>query len=127
MTTRFWCRPIVESSLVEERTSASWSHSPTLLGSLSNRRPSKSCAQPSFDQVFRWTPVPGAQSYRLQIARDEGFFDLAEEWLTGPKTSVRVNGLEPGTYFWRVTALSPTGFEGPPTGDSYFVFVQKHP
>ena len=81
----------------------------------------------SFDQMFRWTSVSGAQSYRLQIARDEGFFDLAEERLTGAKTSVRITGLEPGTYFWRVTALSPTGFEGPPAGDSYFVFVKKHP
>jgi len=80
-----------------------------------------------FDGVFRWTPVGGAQSYRLEIARDEGFFDLVEERLTGARTSVRINGLEPGTYFWRVSALSPTGFEGPPGNGSYFVFVEKRP
>jgi hypothetical protein len=90
-------------------------------------RPEQVVRASSFDLMFRWTPVVGAQSYRLEIARDEGFFDLAEERLTGAKTSVRITGLEPGTYFWRVTAMSPTGFEGPPAGDSYFVFVERHP
>ena len=94
---------------------------------LTEPQPEEVVRAPSFDQMFRWTAVSGAQSYRLQIARDEGFFDLAEERLTGAKTSVRLTGLEPGTYFWRVTAVSPTGFEGPPAGDSYFVFVKKHP
>ena len=78
-----------------------------------------------FDETFRWTPVPGAQSYRLEIARDPGFFDLAEERLTGAQTSTRISGLEPGTYFWRVSAVSPGGFEGPPAGGSYFVFVER--
>lgn len=81
----------------------------------------------SFDAVFRWTPVPGAQSYRLEISRDIGFFDLAEERLTGARTDARITGLEPGTYFWRVSALSPSGFEGPPAEGSYFVFVEKRP
>ncbi|MGH9461783.1 MAG: FecR domain-containing protein [Vicinamibacteria bacterium] len=81
----------------------------------------------SFDVVFRWTPVPGAQSYRLEISRDTGFFDLAEERLTGARTDARITGLEPGTYFWRVSALSPSGFEGPPAAGSYFVFVEKRP
>ena len=81
----------------------------------------------SFDAVFRWTPVPGAQSYRLEISRDAGFFDLAEERLTGARTDARITGLEPGTYFWRVSALSPSGFEGPPAAGSYFVFVEKRP
>jgi len=79
-----------------------------------------------FDGTFRWTPVTGAQSYRLEIARDEGFFDLVEERLTG-RTSARVGGLEPGTYLWRVSALSPNGFEGPPATGTYFVFVERQP
>ena len=79
-----------------------------------------------FDGTFRWAPVTGAQSYRLEIARDEGFFDLVEERLTG-RTSARVGGLEPGTYLWRVSALSPNGFEGPPATGTYFVFVEKRP
>ena len=81
----------------------------------------------AFDVTFRWTPVPGAQSYRLEIAHDTGFFDLAEERLTGARTAARISGLEPGTYFWRVSALSPSGFEGPPADGSYFVFVEKKP
>ena len=80
----------------------------------------------AFEETFRWTPVPGAQSYRLEIARDAGFFDLAEERLTGAR-SARISGLEPGTYFWRVSALSRSGFEGPPADGSYFVFVEKRP
>jgi hypothetical protein len=81
----------------------------------------------SFDVVFQWTPVPGAQSYRLEISRDAGFFDLVEERLTGARTDARITGLEPGTYFWRVSALSPSGFEGPPAQGSYFVYVEKRP
>lgn len=90
-------------------------------------RPEQVFRGSSFDASFQWRPVPGAQSYRLEIARDPGFFDLAEERLTGASTSARITGLGPGTYFWRVSAVSPSGFEGPPAHGSYFVFVEKRP
>jgi hypothetical protein len=80
----------------------------------------------SLDQIFHWTPVRGAESYELEIARDEEFFDIVVERQVGPEASVRVQNLEPGTYFWRASTISG-GFEGSPSPTRYFVFVQLSP
>ena len=80
----------------------------------------------SFDQTFRWSPVDGAEVYTFEIARDEQFFDLIAERRVGPEASVRIQGLEPGTYFWRVTSIV-RGFEGSPAERRYFVFVDRRP
>lgn len=81
----------------------------------------------TFDQRFSWSPVPGAVWYRLEIARDETFFDLVEEVLTGAEPSARISGLDEGTYFWRVSGIGANGFEGLPSSSSYFVFVKVRP
>jgi hypothetical protein len=80
----------------------------------------------SFDQTFRWRAVEGADVYSLEIARDDRFFDLVVERRVGAETSVRIQGLEPGTYFWRVSG-SVRGFEGSAAGSRYFVFVDRRP
>jgi hypothetical protein len=80
----------------------------------------------SFDQTFRWSPVEGAEVYAFEIARDDRFFDLVVERSVGPEASVRVQGLEPGTYFWRAAAIV-RGFEGSPAEGRYFVFVDHRP
>jgi hypothetical protein len=81
----------------------------------------------SFDQHFRWSRVEGATGYRVEIARDSNFFDIVEERRTGAEPLVRILGLEPGTYFWRATALNESGFEGFATESSYFVVVRTNP
>ena len=80
-----------------------------------------------FDVVFEWSAVPGAQAYQVDITRDDRFFQPVEERRVGPEPSLRVVGLEPGTYFWRVSAIGPGGFEGPAIEGDYFVFVQRRP
>jgi hypothetical protein len=80
-----------------------------------------------FDQHFRWSRVNGAVGYRIEIARDSSFFDVVEDRKMGSEPLVRIMGLEPGTYFWRVTALNETGFEGLATEPSYFVVVKTRP
>jgi hypothetical protein len=80
----------------------------------------------SFDQTFRWGAVEGAEVYSFEIARDDRFFDLIAERRVGPEASVRIQGLEPGTYFWRVTSIV-RGFEGSPAQRRYFVFVDRSP
>jgi hypothetical protein len=80
----------------------------------------------SFDQTFRWGAVEGAEVYTFEIARDDRFFDLVAERRVGPEASVRMQGLEPGTYFWRVTSIV-RGFESSPAGSRYFVFVDRRP
>jgi hypothetical protein len=80
----------------------------------------------TFDQAFHWQKVEGALAYSFELARDESFFDMVSERRVGPETSVRIHGLEPGTYFWRVSAIAG-GFEGSPAPARYFVFVHRQP
>ncbi len=80
-----------------------------------------------FDAVFRWTAVDSASAYRLEIARDETFFDVVVDRRVGSGASVRIQNIEPGTYFWRASTFSSNGFEGNPTAARYFVFVQPRP
>lgn len=80
----------------------------------------------AFDHRFAWSVVAGAASYRLEISRDENFFDLVEE-VTTAEASARVSGLDEGTYFWRVSAFGDTGFEGSASSSTYFVFIKVRP
>ncbi len=80
----------------------------------------------SFDQTFRWRTVSRAEVYSFEIARDDRFFDIVEERRVGSEASVRIQGLEPGTYFWRVTSIV-RGFESSPAEPRYFVFVDRRP
>ncbi len=58
---------------------------------------------------------------------DSSFLDLVEERRIGAEPSVRIMDLEPGTYFWRVMSINKDGFEGLPTGGSYFIYVRPKP
>ncbi len=80
-----------------------------------------------FDQLFRWSPVASAVSYHLVIARDDQFFDVVDEREVGREASVRIPSMEPGTYFWRVSAFGSDGFEGSFSESRYFVFVRRQP
>ncbi|MCX6565706.1 MAG: LysM peptidoglycan-binding domain-containing protein [Candidatus Aminicenantes bacterium] len=51
--------------------------------------------------------------YRFQLARDGGFLDMGEELLS-PKPEISfIKPGEPGIYYARVAAVSPSGVEGP--------------
>jgi hypothetical protein len=100
---------------------------PPAPGSLLSPQPEQVFRGESFDQLFRWSQIAEAVGYRIVVARDSSFFDVVEERQTDGEATVRILGLEPGTYFWRVTALSDQGFEGLATEPSYFVVVQTRP
>lgn len=80
-----------------------------------------------FDQTFQWAAVPDASAYVVEIARDPEFFSLALERRVGPEPMAQVLSLEPGTYFWRVSAIDANGFEGSPSESRYFVHVERAP
>jgi FecR protein len=88
--------------------------------------PQEVIREDAIDQTFRWQRVDGAEGYVFEIARDEPFFDVVVERRVGSEASVRIQNLEPGTYFWRVSAVAG-GFEGSPSPTRYFVFVQLSP
>lgn len=89
--------------------------------------PEEVLARDTFEQIFRWSPVDGAEAYVFELARDERFFEMVAERRVGPEASVRLATLESGTYFWRVSSISPSGFQGAPGPQRYFVFVQRRP
>jgi hypothetical protein len=61
---------------------------------------------------MRWKPAERARSYRVVVATDPAFRSIfADERVSG--TSLLVRNLQPGSYFWRVRAQDPEGFEGP--------------
>jgi hypothetical protein len=68
-------------------------------------------AHPVQTLYFTWLPS-GARSasYHLVIARTPGFEKRVVDRTTS-RTSERVRGLEPGSYFWKITALDASGTE----------------
>jgi hypothetical protein len=52
---------------------------------------------------FEWKPVPDAVSYRLRISTTAMFTKMVKEEPT-KGTAVDITGLEPGDYFWDVSA-----------------------
>ncbi len=65
--------------------------------------------------TLKWKAVPGAESYRVQVATDPNFKWLVE----GPtkdfvkETSIQVSDLKPGLhYFWRVYAWNTAADAG---------------
>jgi hypothetical protein len=78
---------------------------------------------------FSWATVSNASKYHLEIASDAEFKQLVEEaWLDGANAdmmSLRIDVLEPGTYFWRVSALDDKGYESPWSEARYFVYPLK--
>ncbi len=61
--------------------------------------------------LLRWRSVGGITDYQLQVSRSRTFAGASELLKTEPRksTSARLKVLRPGTYFWRVAAVSPTG------------------
>lgn len=64
--------------------------------------------------LLAWNAVPGAQGYRVQLARDAEFIDhVAEQRTTdGERTLALFGGIEPGSYFARVAAVTAEGVQG---------------
>lgn len=63
--------------------------------------------------AFAIGAMPGARSYRLQIARDSGFVDVVDE-ATSTDPAFTLTGLPNGNYFARFTAIAVSGLEGMP-------------
>ncbi|QOF80406.1 FecR domain-containing protein [Variovorax sp. 38R] len=77
------------------------------------------------DRTFRFTPVPGAQTYRLQLARDERFLlPVHEQRGPGPSFAVPAE-LASGLYQLRLTAFDAARLEGlPGDGTVYLPTVE---
>lgn len=57
---------------------------------------------------LRWSAVPGAVDYVVQIAKDGSFADRVLNDRSPLPRYVAPRALEPGTYYWRVAAVEKT-------------------
>ncbi len=73
---------------------------------------------------FAWTAVPQAVSYDLRISSNTMFTRVAkEQTVTG--LSVDITGLEPGDYFWSVTATDAQKRGSAPSEPFKFTLVTQ--
>ena len=63
------------------------------------------------DVTLRWSAVEPARQYRLQLSRTALFSGLLLDKADIRATSVRLPGLDEGTYYWRVAARDAAGIE----------------
>ena len=73
---------------------------------------------------FKWHPVDGAGKYHVVLDRSPNFRDPILE-SNVPGVSVLHRGLEPGTYFWQVTAIDRDNRKGVPSEFAKFT-VRLH-
>lgn len=91
-------------------------------------QPADGAAGLSTTPALSWSTVSGATEYHVQVARDDGFTDLAEEWPGVKGTSVTVSQALAGEsrYWWRVAAVNAAG-RGAWSAASSFVTVLTAP
>lgn len=75
---------------------------------------------------FRFSDVPGAVGYRVILAADEAFRDIAFEQAVQPAAPARIPHLEDGLYHLQVQSISASGLEGLPSA-AVPVRVRIHP
>jgi hypothetical protein len=61
--------------------------------------------------TLAWEPTPGAARYHLMIS-DRLLFTSALYDADRPETSVQLDGIQPGEYYWKVAAVSSAGIRG---------------
>jgi hypothetical protein len=78
---------------------------------------------------FAWSSVAGAVRYHLEVSADAEFRELVDEtWVDGTSAQVQsmdFSELEPGTYFWRVSALDAQSYESAWSQTSHFIYPMK--
>ncbi len=73
---------------------------------------------------FGWSNVPEAVSYNLRVSTNTMFTRVVAD-KTGSGTTADVTGLEPGDYFWRVTATDATKRQSEPSDPFKFTLAAQ--
>src|SRR5258708_18230693 len=64
--------------------------------------------QPNKTEIhLLWCERPGVSRYRLQLANDGAFADIASDRVVAGN-DYQINDLPPGRYFWRIAPLTDT-------------------
>jgi len=79
-------------------------------------KPSAGWRSPWANPVLSWGAVPGAETYTVEIFRDEEGTELVERKRGLNDLSWAPEKLPRGRLYWRVTATAPSGLDGYPAG-----------
>lgn len=71
---------------------------------------------------FSWTAVPGAATYRLEIARNADMSNVVKTVTTSAQHYTPPERLSNNTYYWRVTPLDNRGHAGAASAIATFTF-----
>lgn len=71
--------------------------------------------------VLQWSPVIGAQAYRVELARDVAFAERLLASRTSDGRQQPDTDLAPGTYHWRVASIDADG-QGPFAPPQRFIY-----
>lgn len=71
--------------------------------------------------ALQWSPVVGAQAYRVELARDPGFAEPLHGQRTADSRFVPDVALAPGVYHWRVASIDVDG-QGPFAPPQRFIY-----
>ncbi len=72
--------------------------------------------QPLYRQMpldFQFDRISGATSYRIMLARDKVFKDVVKNNIIQPQASLKIMGVEDGTYYLQSRSIDDLGLEGP--------------
>lgn len=76
--------------------------------------------------TLRWTQPVDAGAFRLELARDARFADVVRREDGLAATRLAVDGLAPGTYYWRLGSIRADGHRGP-WGDAATIDLRAGP
>ncbi len=78
--------------------------------------------------VLSWAPVSGASSYTVEVCYDVDCGSLALRILDLTQGVLPLAPLAQGRYYWRVTAVAPSGLDGyPSAGRSLWLTARSSP
>ena len=76
--------------------------------------------------TFSWTPIPSAKAYRLHISTSPIFSSRVYDRRVASST-VKVNGLPEGTYYWAVSSLNAKNRESQTSDANKFTLLRQLP
>lgn len=77
--------------------------------------------------VLQWGAVEGASSYTVEICRDPHCGSLVDRQVGLGEATYTPSSLEFGEYYWRATAVSPSGLDGYPSEAARLTLVAGKP
>ncbi len=77
--------------------------------------------------ALTWLSVSDAVCYHLQIAADQGFRKIVQDKTDLNDSTLKTNGLEYGTYYFRIRSIAKDGYQGTWSDTLSFILAPPPP